>query len=66
MAVIETGTGSPRGSIPRSGTGTGATLATTVLTGTGMGKIYPRGNEDGESLRCHLDSVPLPVYYVNA
>jgi hypothetical protein len=27
----------------------GATLAPTVLTGTGMGKIYPRGDGDGKS-----------------
>jgi hypothetical protein len=49
MDVIETGTGSPPGSIPHSGMGMGGTLAPTVLTGTGMGKICSRGDGDEKS-----------------
>jgi hypothetical protein len=49
MAVsLERGRGSPRGWIPRSGTGMGETQAPTVVTGTGMENICPRGDGDGE------------------
>lgn len=49
--VIETGTDSPRGLIPRSGTGMGETLAPTGLMGTGTeGNLSPRGQQRGMSL----------------
>jgi len=61
--VVETGMGSPRGLIPRSGTGMGQTQAPTVLTGTGTGKFYARGDEDGEPSSDGEFPVAIPIPY---
>lgn len=44
------GRGSPVGINPRAGTGMGSKLAPRALTGTGMGKIFPRGDGDGKTI----------------
>jgi hypothetical protein len=41
------GTGTPAGTIPRSGTGMGRKSSPWVLAGTGAGNLPPRGDGDG-------------------
>jgi len=59
--VIETGMGSPRGSIPRSGTGMGKTQAPTALAGTGTGKFCRHGDGDGKTSPDGEFPVAIPI-----
>lgn len=59
--VFLRGRGSPRGWIPRTGSGMGAKRSPTAGTGTGMGGFSPYGDGDGESITGGEFPVAIPI-----